>query len=50
MKVTEPEDAQRYAALYQATIDHAVGGAPDLMARLVAHTRASLARSGKPGR
>lgn len=42
MKVTEPEVSQRYAALYQATIDHAVGGAPDLMARLVAHTRAAL--------
>ncbi len=42
MKVTEPEDAQRYAVLYQATIAHAVGGAPELMARLVAHTRAAL--------
>ena len=42
MRVTEPEEAQRFAVLYQATIDHAVGGAPDLMARLVAHARASL--------
>jgi len=42
MQVTEPEDAQRYALLYQATIDHAVSGAPDLMARLVVHTRAAL--------
>jgi len=42
MKVTEPDDAERFAVLYQATIDHAVKGAPDLMARLVAHARASL--------
>lgn len=42
MKVTEPEQAQRFAVLYKATIDHAVTGAPDLMARLVAHTRATL--------
>ena len=42
MKVTEPEDAQRYAVLYQTTIVHAVSGAPELMARLVAHTRAAL--------
>lgn len=42
MQVTEPEDAQRHAVLYRATIDHAVRGAPDLMARLVAHTRAAL--------
>jgi hypothetical protein len=42
MKVTEPEQAQRFAVLYKATIDHAVAGAPDLMARLVAHTRATL--------
>ncbi len=42
MQVTEPEDAQRYAVLYQATIDHAISGAPDLMARLVAHARAAL--------
>lgn len=42
MQVTEPEEAGRHAVLYQATIDHAVSGAPDLMARLVAHTRASL--------
>lgn len=42
MKVTEPEQAQRFAVLYKATIDHAVKGAPDLMARLVAHARASL--------
>ena len=34
MKVTEPEQAQRFAVLYKATIDHAVKGAPDLMARL----------------
>ena len=32
MKVTEPEQAQRFAVLYKATIDHAVKGAPDLMA------------------
>ena len=42
MKVTEPEEAQRFAVLYQATIDHAVKGAPDLMTRLVAHARAGL--------
>ncbi len=42
MKVTEPDKAQRFALLYQATIDHAVAGAPDLMARLVAHVRANL--------
>ena len=42
MQVTEPEDAQRHAVLYRATIDHAVRGAPDLMARLVVHVRASL--------
>ncbi len=42
MQVTEPRDAQRNDQLYQATIDHALGGAPDLMARLVAHARASL--------
>ena len=42
MQVTEPKDAQRHAVLYQATIDHAVRGAPDLMARLVAHARAAL--------
>jgi hypothetical protein len=32
MKVTEPEQAQRFSVLYKATIDHAVSGAPDLMA------------------
>lgn len=42
MQVTEPEDAQRHAVLYRATIDHAVRGASDLMARLVVHVRASL--------
>jgi len=42
MQVTEPEDARRYAMLYQATIGQAVRGAPDLMSRLVAHTRAAL--------
>ncbi len=42
MKVTEPDEAQRFAALYKATIDHAVDGAPELMARLVAHARAML--------
>ncbi len=42
MKVTEPDEAQRFAVLYQATIAHAIKGAPDLMARLVAHARASL--------
>ena len=42
MKVTEPEDAQQYADLFEATIRQAVGGARSLMARLVAHVRASL--------
>lgn len=42
MKVTEPEDAQQYADLFDATIRQAVGGARSLMARLVAHVRASL--------
>lgn len=42
MKVTEPEDAQQYADLFDATIRQAVGGAEALMARLVAHVRASL--------
>ncbi len=42
MKVTEPDEARRFAVLYQATIDHAVKGAPDLMARLIAHARAGL--------
>ena len=42
MKVTEPEDAQQYADLFEATIRQAVGGAHSLMARLVAHVRASL--------
>lgn len=42
MQVTEPKDARRHAVLYQATIDHAVRGAPDLMARMVAHVRAAL--------
>lgn len=42
MKVTEPDEAQRFAALYKATVDHAVEGAPELMARLVAHARAML--------
>ncbi len=42
MKVTEPEVSQQYTALYQATVQHAVGGAAALMARLVAHTRAVL--------
>lgn len=42
MQVTEPEDARRHAMLYQATINQAVRGAPGLMARLVAHTRAAL--------
>ena len=42
MQVTEPEDTQHHAVVYRATIDHAVRGAPDLMARLVAHTRAAL--------
>ena len=42
MKVTEPEVSQQYTALYQATIDQAVGGAAALMTRLVAHTRATL--------
>ena len=42
MKVTEPEVSQQYTALYQATIQEAVGGAAALMTRLVAHTRATL--------
>ncbi len=42
MKVTEPDDAQGFGVLYQATIAHAVAGAPELMARLVAHARANL--------
>ena len=42
MKVTEPEVSQQYTALYQATVEHAVGGAATLMAGLVAHTRAVL--------
>ena len=42
MKVTEPEDAQQYSALFDATIRQAVGGAPALMARLVAHVRGAL--------
>ncbi len=42
MRVTEPEESSRYTVLYQATIQHAVGGAGKLIARLVAHTRASL--------
>ena len=42
MKVTEPEDSLRYTALYQATIQQAVGGAGALMTRLVAHTRSVL--------
>ncbi len=42
MKVTEPEDARQYADLFDATIRQAVGGADALMARLVAHVRASL--------
>lgn len=53
MQVTEPEEAQRHAVLYRATIAHAVGGAPALMARLVAHTRAALrdleSRAQEPG-
>ena len=42
MKVTEPEVSQQYEALFQATIQEAVGGSADLMTRLVAHTRAVL--------
>ncbi len=42
MRVTEPEDMQQYVALYKATVAQAVGGAGALMARLVAHVRASL--------
>ena len=42
MKVTEPEISQQYTALYQATVQQAVGGATALMTRLVAHTRAVL--------
>lgn len=42
MQVTEPEDAQGPAVLVRATIALAVRGAPDLMGRLVAHTRATL--------
>jgi hypothetical protein len=42
MKVTEPEDAQQYSDLFDATIRQAVGGAGALMARLVAHARGGL--------
>ena len=42
MKVTEPEISLPYAALYQATIQEAVAGSAELMARLVAHVRAAL--------
>lgn len=42
MKITEPEQARRFALLYQTTIEHAIGGAPGLMDRLVAHARAAL--------
>ena len=42
MKVTEPEVSQQYTALYQATIQEAVGGSAALMTRLVAHARAML--------
>ena len=42
MKVTEPEVSQQYTALYQATIQEAVGGSAALMTRLVAHVRAML--------
>jgi exonuclease VII large subunit len=42
MKVTEPEDTQRYTDLFNATIQQAVGGAGALMARLVAHVRGAL--------
>jgi hypothetical protein len=42
MKVTEPEHAQQYADLFEATIRQAVGGARSLMARLVAHVRGAL--------
>lgn len=45
MRVTEPEDMQQYVALYRATVAQAVGGAGALMARLVAHVRASLRES-----
>jgi hypothetical protein len=43
MKVTEPEDAQQYADLFEPPSSQAVGGARSLMARLVAHVRASCA-------
>ena len=42
MKVTEPEESRQYTALYEATVQEAVGGAATLMTRLVAHTRAAL--------
>ncbi len=42
MKVTEPEVSHQYTALYQATIQEAVGGSADLMTRLVAHVRGVL--------
>ena len=42
MKVTEPEESGKYTALYEATIQQAVGGASGLMTRLVAVARASL--------
>ena len=42
MKVTEPEESGKYTALYEATIQQAVGGASGLMTRLVAVARALL--------
>ncbi|MEO8856357.1 MAG: DUF1631 family protein [Burkholderiaceae bacterium] len=42
MKVTEPEVSQQYTALYEATVQQAVGGAAALLTRLVAHVRAAL--------
>ena len=47
MKVTEPEVSLPYAALYQATIQEAVAGSAELMARLVAHVRAALRARGE---
>jgi hypothetical protein len=42
MQLGEPEVSLQYAALYRASMGQAVLGAPDLMARLVAHNRATL--------
>ncbi len=42
MQPADPEVSLQHAALYRATMGQVVLGAPDLMARLVAHNRAML--------